>query len=794
MPRASVVIPIHQQVALTRACLAALERAGLGGVELVLVDNASTDGTAALLEEMEGSARVWRYPVNLGFATACNQGARLASAPVLVFLNTDTEVHEGWLEPLLAAVADPAVGVAGSRLLYPDGRVQHAGMALAPGCTPIHIHRGAPGDHPAVTRTRDLALVTGACLAVRRDLFLESGGFDEGFRNGFEDADLCLRLARRGLVARYCGDSVVTHLESRSPGRADHELENAVLFRSRWLGAPADWAEVLAEDGVAEALPADVVWQGPLFDGSPEAAVGLRTIAELAAAGYRPGAEEAGAGPCAPGVGAVCPDAVLTALNRPLAGRFRPRVLRHVAAGLPSDRGTAEGARVAVVGPGRCPLPPLAGCPAVVAIGAAAREAALAAGAPAARIAQADPADPAVGPAAERVLGPLRSPPAGIGWWGPLHGRSGYASAGRGLVAAARAAGRPVRLLPADAEEVADLAHLLDPGPADFFPGLWVLHHSPVLPDGSGVWDRLAATLGQPFVGATCFEAEGLPPGWAEACRAAVEVWVPSAFNRRTFAAAGVDPERLHAVPYPVDCAVYSPGPPRSREGPVTFAAVFEWTWRKGWDVLLRAWVEEFEPSEPVRLRILTYHGRGTLGQGNVARQAADFLVALGHDPDAVPDIELILDPVPVAALVDFYREADALVLPTRGEGAGMPVLEAMACGTPVIATAWGGHEELMSDELAFPVEVERMVEASPQLVRDNPVYAGQWLAEPSVASLRRQLRRVAEDPDEASRRAAAALAVVRERFGIAAAAAAIEARLEALLGPVRRGRVPACA
>ena len=116
-----------------------------------------------------------------------------------------------------------------------------------------------------------------------------------------------------------------------------------------------------------------------------------------------------------------------------------------------------------------------------------------------------------------------------------------------------------------------------------------------------------------------------------------------------------------------------------------------------------------------------------------------------------------------------------------------MPVLEAAACGVPVIATAWGGHEELMTPETAFPVEVERMVEAPPALLVDNGLYEGLLLAEPSVRSLRAQMRALVDDPARAAARGAAGRALVQQRFSIAATAAALDARVRALLDrPVR--------
>jgi glycosyltransferase involved in cell wall biosynthesis len=285
-------------------------------------------------------------------------------------------------------------------------------------------------------------------------------------------------------------------------------------------------------------------------------------------------------------------------------------------------------------------------------------------------------------------------------------------------------------------------------------------------------------------VGATCFETEGIPPSWVEPCNRVREVWVPSGFNARTFADAGVDPERIHVVPYPVDTDRLRPASRERDPGaPVTFLSIFEWTWRKGWDVLLRAWAEEFAPGEPVRLVVVTYRGAGTAADGSVEEQAVAHLAALGAGPDEVADIELVLDPVPHDAMRDLYATADAFVLPTRGEGAGMPVLEAAACGVPVIATAWGGHEELMTAEAAFPVAVERMVEAPPALLADNVLYEGLLLAEPSVASLRAAMRAVADDPAAAVSRGLRGRALVEERFSVDATARALDARARVLLG-----------
>lgn len=220
---ADVIIPCLNRFDLTMACLASL------GVTPLIIDNGSTDETRLM-------AVAQRNPVNVGFAAACNQGAAISTADVLVFLNNDTVCHEGWLGALLAPFADPAVGITGARLTYPSGAIQHAGVTVdftrPHGCEAQNIRLDlAVGDY-------DVAAVTGACLAIRHDLFTDVGGFDVGYWNGYEDVDLCLKAAAFGYRIRYASQAHVTHLESQS----GHERWSAVTanidrLRAKWMSA-----------------------------------------------------------------------------------------------------------------------------------------------------------------------------------------------------------------------------------------------------------------------------------------------------------------------------------------------------------------------------------------------------------------------------------------------------------------------------------------------------------------------------------------------------------------------------
>ena len=251
-PKASIVIPVYDKVEYTeKALLRIAENTSETGCpfEVVVVDNGSTDGTRELLSQVRGDLTVWENGENLGFAKACNQGALLARGDVVVFLNNDTEVQPGWLDALSKELdGHPETGIAGGRLLYPDGTIQHAGVAVGRDQIPFHIHRGLPSDHPLVTERRSFPVVTAACAAVRREEFYRLGMFDEEFRNGHEDIDLCLRYREQGKAAVYRPDCVVIHHESVSDGRMasrPHNLERT--FRK--------WRHRLEQDDFRYAFP-----------------------------------------------------------------------------------------------------------------------------------------------------------------------------------------------------------------------------------------------------------------------------------------------------------------------------------------------------------------------------------------------------------------------------------------------------------------------------------------------------------------------------------------------------------
>jgi len=235
MSAVSIVIPVHGSAHLTQRCLDIVLDGLDADCEVVVVDDASTDNTPALLAGYGERIRVLRLDENAGFATACNRGAAVAIGERLVFLNNDTEPQPGWLAAL-RRYADEHLRAAmvGAKLLYPTGTVQHAGVVFGQDGYPHHLYAGFPAEHPAVSHPRRLQAVTAACMLVRREAFEEAGGFDPGFHNSLEDVDLCLRIGGAGGEVHYCDEAVLIHLESASRGRDDRFERSVALYRERW--------------------------------------------------------------------------------------------------------------------------------------------------------------------------------------------------------------------------------------------------------------------------------------------------------------------------------------------------------------------------------------------------------------------------------------------------------------------------------------------------------------------------------------------------------------------------------
>lgn len=212
-PDVTIIIPVYNQIKYTLECLASIAQAPTpAAFEILVVDDGSSDETESLVRAVDG-VRYVRNEKNLGYLRSVNRAAGLARGKTLIILNNDTQVRGDWLAPLLQELADPTVGVAAPKLLYPNGRLQEAGARLTAdgGAKMIGLF-----DDPRLARygySRDVDYVSGACFAVRRADFDAINGFDDRYAPAYcEDSDFCMRVrAVLGKRVRYVAASEVCH-------------------------------------------------------------------------------------------------------------------------------------------------------------------------------------------------------------------------------------------------------------------------------------------------------------------------------------------------------------------------------------------------------------------------------------------------------------------------------------------------------------------------------------------------------------------------------------------------------
>lgn len=231
-PLVSVIVPNRDHAGLLGRCARSLlSRTDYPRFELVVVENGSTEeGAFALYESLREDPRVrivsWtpRREGEFNYSAIVNLGASHALGDVLLFLNNDTEVIEAsWMSELVGELTRPEVGVVGAKLLYDDDLVQHAGMVANANCDFAHVNQNIAADALGYGYSAglpgDFSMVTGACQAVRREVFDELGGYDEELAVGFNDGDFCLRAREAGYVVAYTPYARLRHREFSSRGR-----------------------------------------------------------------------------------------------------------------------------------------------------------------------------------------------------------------------------------------------------------------------------------------------------------------------------------------------------------------------------------------------------------------------------------------------------------------------------------------------------------------------------------------------------------------------------------------------
>jgi glycosyltransferase involved in cell wall biosynthesis len=297
---------------------------------------------------------------------------------------------------------------------------------------------------------------------------------------------------------------------------------------------------------------------------------------------------------------------------------------------------------------------------------------------------------------------------------------------------------------------------------------IWVSHTDPHayaydMPKGSRMPDYV--------VGRSMYEFTKLRKAWINYTVVANEVWVPGTWVRDMFVASGVEASRVVVVPEGVDIHFFDPTVRGRIELPLAasrdwhrvcngpghrdsfkFFSNFKWEPRKGWDILFEAYAKAFQRSEPVSLYVMTSvfkDGMSPFHVEYVVDELKAYLAARGLRLDDLPHLCIIAAYVDGDELADFYNSADAFVLPTRGEGWGLPTIQAMALGKPTISTAWGGQMEFMTQDTSFLIDLDGVEE-----IPVDSIYGfelGKKWATPSTRHLSELMRYVTREREHAA-------------------------------------------
>lgn len=242
-PEVSIIIPVYNQIHYTYLCLASiLEHTKDVSYEILIADDVSSDATEHL-GEFVSNITVCRNETNQGFLRNCNNAAKSARGRYVMFLNNDTQVTEGWLSSLVNLIkSDPSIGMVGSKLVYPDGRLQEAGGIIWSDGSGWNYGRLDNPDKAEYNYVKDVDYISGAAILLSNELWKQIGGFDERYAPAYcEDSDLAFEVRKAGYRVVYQPLSKVIHFEGVSNGTdvnggglKRYQVENSEKLKEKW--------------------------------------------------------------------------------------------------------------------------------------------------------------------------------------------------------------------------------------------------------------------------------------------------------------------------------------------------------------------------------------------------------------------------------------------------------------------------------------------------------------------------------------------------------------------------------
>ena len=370
----------------------------------------------------------------------------------------------------------------------------------------------------------------------------------------------------------------------------------------------------------------------------------------------------------------------------------------------------------------------------------------------------------------------------GVAWYGPTLHLGGYGNATRAYLRTLLRLGLPVRAVSISGDHSAlvddgsiDVVRALEHGDAGHRP-IEIVHFDP------GVCGTLGSLMPAARVCATVFETMSIPPSWVRPLLDVDAVWVPTEFHRETYARAGIPRDKIAVVPFAIDTDFFSARAPAQNE---RFRFVYASVWhpRKGVDVLLRAFIEEFSVDEPVELIVQASIPDKSGKEAQLEALArVEATIGAAVTSGGKRRVEIRTTPLKHSELPELYASSDLYISTDRNNIWTLPCPESLSMGRPCATTDYARATGWLADDNPLLIRCnEELADSDDELLRLRPIYAGQKWATYSPSEVRRVMRWAFSHPADLAALARSGREYVLKTHSIDAVAGALERAIERL-------------